>query len=159
VLEIAGAVGTDAVQAAPGPIGVFTVDYAGQITDQTPPNKPRLYVTGQASDPSFVGIEWMVSDAQTAIDTIRYAIGTTPGAADVVGWTTVAPNGMSVASASVAAVPSGVIRKGLGLTDGKEYWASVQARNSGGLWSEPATMPFVAGQTTPRIIYVPVVRR
>lgn len=35
---------------------------------------------------------------------------------------------------------------------GRQYWARVQVRNVGGLWSDVASMPFVAGQETIRNI-------
>jgi hypothetical protein len=52
----------------------------------------------------------------------EYAIGTSAGGTDVVGWTS-------------AGAASGVNKTGLSLTVGTTYYFSVRARNGAGLWS------------------------
>ncbi|MDO8589593.1 MAG: sugar-binding protein [Armatimonadota bacterium] len=66
---------------------------------------------------------WEAGDTGTT--EYKYAIGTSPGAADVAGWTTVG---------SV----SGVTRTGLALAENSAYYFSVQAGNGYGYWSSPA---------------------
>jgi subtilisin family serine protease len=110
----------------------FTVDYAGEITDQTPPPPPGVIAGGVEGDASIVEAMWWASDPDSSITGYRYAIGSAAGATDIVNWTTTSSNSIS--------------RSGLGLVDGQQYWLAVQARNEGGLWSASGYSAFVAGQ-------------
>jgi hypothetical protein len=110
----------------------FVVDYAGTITDQTPPAPPAVLATGDAQDSSKVSASWYAYDAESAIQSYRYAIGTAEGAGDIISWTIT--NNTSV------------VRDNLGLIDGNQYYVSVQAMNTGGLWSDTGSFIFTAGQ-------------
>ena len=123
----------------------FTVDYAGTITDQTPPNPPSVYATGKPGDVSAVEASWSASDPDSSITGYRYAIGTAAGAVDIVNWTTTSA--------------TSITRSGLGLVADRQYWVAVQAQNAGGLWSASGNSAFVAGQQTQRQIYLPLIMR
>jgi hypothetical protein len=144
-LTIAGAAGLDGLLIAPDAHFTFTVDYAGTITDQSAPAAPSVFATGDDGDPSAARASWTSHDSESAITGYRYAIGASEGAADIVNWTPTA--------ATTAA------RAGLGLLPGQTYWVSVQAQNTGGLWSPVAGDAFIAGETKTVSIYVPLVTR
>lgn len=124
----------------------FTVDYAGTISDQTPPQSLFVMASGKKGDPSSVEATWLAKDTDSLITAYRYAIGSAPGTTDVVNWTTVSSNITTLT------------RSSLGLVSGQQYWFSVQAQNAGGLWSTAKYSGFVAGQQSPRV-YLPLVRR
>jgi len=120
----------------------FTVDYAGEITDQTPPPPPGVIAGGVEGDAPTVEAMWWASDPDSSITGYRYAIGSAAGATDIVNWTTTSSNSVS--------------KSGLGLIDGQQYWLAVQARNEGGLWSASGYSAFIAGQPFPRV-FLPLV--
>jgi subtilisin family serine protease len=122
----------------------FTVGYAGQITDQTPPNVPSVIAGGKEGDSSSVEAMWWASDPDSSITSYRYAIGSAPGATDIVNWTMTSNNLFT--------------RSGLGLVEGRQYWVAVQARNIGGLWSPSGYSAFVVGQPL-RKVFLPLVLR
>jgi hypothetical protein len=133
-MSVSSAKGTDGMEIPTDTRFAFTVDYAGQITDQTPPPPPSVFATGKPSDVSAVEATWSATDPESAIIGYRYAIGSAAGTADIVNWTTTTATSIS--------------RSGLGLVAGRQYWLAVQAKNAGGLWSASANRSFVAGQQT-----------
>ena len=93
------------------------------VTDATPPSTPVVTDDGgSTTSTSQLHAAWTSDDPESGINRYQYAIGTTAGGTDVVGWTSV---GTSVA----------VTRTGLTLTVGVTYFFSVRARNEDGLWS------------------------
>ena len=123
-ITVDGAVGGDGIQIAPNSATTFTVDYAGAVSDTTPPAVP--IVTACAGEtPDNLSASWTASDPESSITLYQYAIGTTPGGTEVINWTST-----SVTSFDL---------HGLTLTPGQLYYISVKARNAGGLWSAPAT--------------------
>ena len=122
----------------------FSVDYAGQITDRTPPPAPTVLAGGRTGDPSTVEGLWFAGDPESPITAYRYAIGSTPGAVDIINWNT-----------TTAAT---LTKSGLGLVDGRQYWLSVQAQNVGGLWSASGYGGFVAGQPMGRVFLPTVIK-
>ena len=122
------------------------MDYAGQVSDRTPPPTPYLFASGVGGDASTVHLTYAASDADSAVDQVRYAIGSAPEAIDIVGWTT--PQGTSALAPAALSAVLNTSRSGLSLTAGSTYYVSLQARNTGGLWSAVAGSAFVAGQTT-----------
>jgi hypothetical protein len=141
-ISVSGARGMDGMEIPTDTRFSFIVDYAGQITDQTPPNTPLVIAGGKQGDPSTVEAIWWASDPDSSITGYRYAIGSAPGATDIVNWTTTNNNSFT--------------RSGLGLIEGRQYWVSVQARNIGGLWSASGYSAFVAGQPLRRV-FLPLV--
>ena len=95
----------------------------GIILDTTPPSQPTV-----TDDGNYTGISdslhasWISTDAQSGIAEYQYSIGTTPGSADVVVWTSV---GTQTSATAV----------GLLLEPGIPYYFSVKAKNQAGLWS------------------------
>jgi subtilisin family serine protease/sugar lactone lactonase YvrE len=132
ILDVSSAKGIDGMEVPRDTRYGFTVDYAGQITDQTPPRRPSVTARGDRSDPSVVQASWSASDPQSSVTGYRYAIGSAPDGADVVSWTDTPQ--------------TSVTKSGLGLTEGHVYWVSVQARNAAGLWSVSGYDFFFAGQ-------------
>jgi subtilisin family serine protease len=125
---------SDSMAIVPFSNATFTVDYAGSISDTTPPDQP---VVGASGDGSLTTIfaSWSSSDPESPITMYRYAIGTAPGLRDVVAWTYTNNTSMN--------------RKNLNLTAGVKYYVSVGARNEGGLWSQDGiSNKVIAGQVT-----------
>ena len=122
-LTIRDAIDPDGMRVQPYSNTSFEIDYAGSITDKTPPVKPDVTAMGTGTSTSL-SASWSSKDAESAINQVRYAIGTTPGARDVVAWT------------YLPSTSTSVTRSGLSLTVGRTYYVSVGARNTGGLWSE-----------------------
>jgi hypothetical protein len=102
---------------------------------------------------------WSASDGESGIVAYRYAIGTATGATDVVNWTTVGAGQAAQAAAVTSGAGAGITRSGLGLVDGRQYWVSVQAQNSGGLWSASQYAAFVSGQQSYIKLYLPLSQR
>jgi len=144
-ININGAIGADGIEISPNSAFTFTVDYAGSISDTTPPLQPEVNASGDGSL-TTISADWSSSDPESSITQYRYAIGTTPGGREVVDWTYT--NGTSVN------------RNNLNLTFGSTYYASVGARNEGGLWSESGVSNgVVAGVPSTNRIYLPMVFR
>ncbi|MCX5786245.1 MAG: lectin like domain-containing protein [Elusimicrobia bacterium] len=102
----------------------------GQTTDNTAPSTPAFINDGTGADiawtgfPSQLSANWAASsDAQSGIAKYWYAIGHSPGAADVLGWT---DNGNKTY----------VTKTGLPLVDGYPYYFTVKAENGEGLQSD-----------------------
>jgi hypothetical protein len=123
---------------------VFTVDYAGSITDQTPPPAPSVSVDFCANSTTSVAANWSASDPNSAITLYRYALGSSTNSIDVINWT---DTGNTY-----------VMRTGLKLVTGQRYYFSVKARNAGGLWSEATSRSFTAGLPCQKV-YLPLVRK
>ncbi len=120
-VTVADAYDSDGMRMAPNSDTTFVVDYAGFISDKTPPSKPVVTVTGDGGLTNL-SASWNSRDTESPIVQYRYAIGTTPGGRQVVDWTYTTRKTM--------------IRNNLNLTKGLVYYVSAGARNEGGLWSE-----------------------
>jgi N-acetyl-anhydromuramyl-L-alanine amidase AmpD len=106
--------------------GIF---YQNLNIDWTPPSAVTNINDGLASDITFtnsattLSANWTPSsDTNSAIARYFYAIGTTAGATDVLGWTDNWYNDTATAT-------------GLTLIDGQTYYVSVKAENGAGLQS------------------------
>ena len=144
-VSVSSAKGADGMEIPTDTRFNFVVDYAGQITDKTPPPPPTVFATGKPGDASYVGATWSANDPESAIIGYRYAIGSAASAVDIVNWTTTSATSLS--------------RSGFGLIAGRQYWLAVQAQNAGGLWSASANRSFVAGQQSLVPIYLPLITR
>jgi PKD repeat protein/N-acetylneuraminic acid mutarotase len=133
-ITVDGAVGADGIEIAPNTAFTFTVDYAGEIGDTTPPPPPIVLACG-ADTPDTLSAQWYAHDPESDITLYGYAIGSTPGGGDVVNWTNT--------------TDTSFLRTGLNILAGQTYYVAVQARNEGGLWSEPGVSSgVVAGSGT-----------
>ncbi len=101
----------------------------GQTVDNTQPATVGTVNDGTGDDVAFSGYNnklsanWTASsDAQSGVVRYWYAIGTTPGGSQVLGWTN---NGLSLS----------VTRTGLSLADGQIYYFMVRAENGAGLFA------------------------
>jgi len=91
--------------------------------DTTPPTTPVVTDDGKyTSSTTWLHAAWSSSDPETGIVEYQYAIGTSSGGTDVVGW--------AIDTATE------VTKTGLSLTWGITYYFAVKARNGQGLWSE-----------------------
>ncbi len=144
-IQVSTAQATDGMEIPADTRFGFTVDYAGSISDQTPPYPPSIWASGKEGDASYVDASWSAFDPDSPITLYRYAIGSAAGATDIVDWTNTSDSSMT--------------RSGLGLVKDQQYWVAVQARNVGGLWSTSGVWPFIAGQKSYRKIYIPVIMR
>ncbi|OGS27358.1 MAG: hypothetical protein A2297_03000 [Elusimicrobia bacterium RIFOXYB2_FULL_48_7] len=117
--------GTGLTSAAANSNGVVVVS----TTDVTPPTTPGAVRDGTGTDISStystgtLSANWDASsDPQSGIASYYYAIGTAPGAVNIIGWTN---NGTNLS----------VTKVGLSLTYGSTYYFSVKAQNMIGLES------------------------
>lgn len=95
-----------------------------------------------------IAVQWVVSEAQTSVAAYRYALGSTPGGAEVADWRTVE------IMAGRGAVGEFVIGSGEApLTAGRSYYVSVQVMNEAGTWSPVAQ----AGPMALRQVHAPLV--
>ena len=150
LVHISGALGTDGIEIVPTVGFPFTVDYAGGISDTTPPSPPIVEFCAGTNIGSL-SATWTASDPQSSITLYSYAVGTTPGGGEVIDWTNTTATSFS--------------RSNLNLSAGQTYYVAVKARNDGGLWSEAGIPPgLVAGSgecTTnliTRYLYLPMVK-
>lgn len=148
-----GAVDVDGMAAYAGTSYAFQVDFGAGVS-LDPPNPPQ--VTAQTDGAlNHLAASWQNSSPN--VDQYRYAIGTTPGARNVVGWTYLAGTSFT--------------RSDLNLVQGQSYYVTVQARNTSELWSvdgvsnvviggqvvaPPTATPAPGGSTN---IYLPSVQR
>jgi len=122
----------------------FTVDYAGEISDTTPPEQPHVLAWGNGSL-SQLSAQAYAKDPDSLIVGYRYAIGSSPGSVDVVNWTNISQNQIT--------------HTGLSLLPDQPYYVSFQARNEGGLWSPVGVSnPVVNGAELERL-YLPLITR
>lgn len=104
------------------------------VADTTPPTTPVVTDDGQFTTSSTqLHVAWSSSDNESVIAEYQYAIGTTQGGTDVVGWT-------SAGTATEATCT------GLSLTTGTKYYISVKAKNVDGLWSDVGVSDGIAVQ-------------
>jgi hypothetical protein len=148
-LSVASAMGTDGIEIVPDTATTFTVDYAGAVSDTTPPSAPIVELCA-GDDLSSLSASWSASDPQTSINLYSYAVGTTPGGSEVIDWTTTTATSFN--------------RTNLNLSAGGTYYVAVKARNAGGLWSEAGIPPGVlagSGVCTANtvLLYLPSVNR
>ena len=101
--------------------------------DDTAPSTIAAVYDGTGSDEDYTGSQtqldanWSAStDSETGIAAYWYAVGTTAGATDVVGWTS-------------AGTATGTSATGLSLTNGATYYVSVKAENGVGQYSTVTT--------------------
>jgi len=135
-ISVSSAKDTDGMEIPTDTRFSFAVDYAGFISDTTPPTMPIAAASGDGTLTNL-SASWSSSDAESPITQYRYAIGTTPGARDVVAWT------------YVSSITTSMTRTGLNLTSGQPYYVTVGARNEGGLWSEDGVSNGVTAGVAP----------
>lgn len=116
-VDVNGALDNDGIQSTSDAADTFRVDF-GIAANPAPPFAPVIVAQ---NDGSLTTISASWHSDSLDIDHYRYAIGTTPGARDVVGWTYLTAHSMT--------------RRDLTLAQGQPYYVSVQARNQFGLWS------------------------
>ena len=120
-----------------GPIGcapaigetqtLFVTTASGKLCsfgiDTTPPSVPIVVDEGvYCTSPDTLKASWSSTDPESGIGRYEYAIGTIPGAADLVPFTDAGP-------------ATQVVRTGLPLVNGAVYYFSVRATNTCGLVS------------------------
>ena len=92
------------------------------IADLTPPSTPQVIDDGMAQQAtSYIHARWSSADPESGVVEYKYAVGATPGADDIYGWTSTTGTEANVA--------------GLELNNGVIYYFSVKSRNAANLWS------------------------
>jgi len=93
--------------------------------DLTPPTQPQVSASAvfQPSGILAIHANWSSSDLESGISSYRYAVGTSPGQCDVVGWTNVGSM-------------TDILISNPAITQGRTYYVGVIARNNAGLDSE-----------------------
>ena len=93
---------------------LFTFKYDGSA-----PDTPSVYDDGPFTGSTIkLHATWQSADADSGIAEFQYAVGTAPGAQDVVPWTSAGTEGEGIIT-----IPDP------GLTTGTTYYVSVQAKN------------------------------
>ncbi|HBE79016.1 MAG TPA: hypothetical protein DDW65_14765, partial [Firmicutes bacterium] len=88
-------------------------------------------------------LQWEAQDAVSGISEYRYAIGSTRGGTDVTGsWICLVTNKTSIS----------FYRDDFPLTQSKQYYISVTAKNGAGLWSEVYKSNAIVVDLTPPVI-------
>lgn len=100
-----------------------TMDMGPFYFDNTSPSKPA--VSGNYYNNEALKASWSSLDNESGIEQYQYAIGTSSGSTDVLGWT--APSPANAVQATIS---------GLSLTTGQTYYISVKALNYAQLWSD-----------------------
>ena len=113
------------------------------VADATAPTTPVVYTEPTTSHTDISAI-WTSYDDESGIAEYQYALGTSPGGTDILGWI------------STNTTPW-IARTDLHLTAEKIYYVTVKARNGYGLWSEagisdPITAVDYLPPTTPVVI-------
>lgn len=131
-VQIDGAVDSDGLGVYSTSGEMFQVDFGAGVT-LDPPVPPRVAAQTNGTL-SHLSASWQSNSPN--VDQYRYAIGTTPGGRNIVGWTYLAGTSFT--------------RTDLNLIAGQTYYVTVQARNTSGLWSLDAVSNIViGGQVTP----------
>ncbi len=147
VVTVKEAMGFDEILTMPFKGSNFLVDYAGEISDTTPPNKPSVNAWGNG-ELTQLSAKAFAYDPDSEITGYRYAIGSTPGGVEVVNWNYVATAEFT--------------RDNLLLQQNQAYYVSFQARNVGGLWSPVGVSnPVVNGlpDTPIQALFLPLINR
>jgi len=139
-----GGLGSDGILTAPSEGAHFVVDYAGEISDTTPPSQPNVLAWGNGNL-TQLSAQAQANDPDSLIVGYRYAIGTTPGGVEVVNWTNISKNQ--------------VTHTGLSLLPDQGYYVSFQARNEGGLWSPIGVSNPVVNGAKLNNLYLPMTLR
>ncbi len=111
-----------------------TLDIGPFKYDNTPP------VVGVTDDGAYTDASgqlhagWTGSDPDSGVTEYRYAVGTTSGGTDVLGWTS-------------AETDTEVTTAGLSLISGRTYYVAVKALNGAGSWSDPASSDGIQAAT------------
>lgn len=108
---------------------LFTFKY-----DSSAPDAPTV-----TDDGDFTGSKtklhaiWTAADPDSGIAECQYAVGTSVGATDVVGWTS-----------ALTATEADIVIPDPGLTTGQSYYISAKAKNGAGVWSDSGSSDGIA---------------
>lgn len=117
------------------------------LPDVTPPTTPIVREEGEFIVTSTqLTAFWSSEDKESGIAEYQYAIGTLPGATDVVNWKS-------------AGINTSVTETNLSLQNGKTYYFAIKARNGAGLWSEVGYSDgIIVDSSAPVITHTPKTR-
>lgn len=101
----------------------FSNEVSATPNDFTAPTTPVVTDDGSCTNSTTtLHARWSASDPESGIAAYQYGIGTLPGSADVINWTS-------------AGLATEVTRTGLNLTNGSTYYFTVKSKNGVGTWS------------------------
>lgn len=110
-----------------GNTGAYSAPSDGITVDTTAPSPVAVYAGGYLRNATSLELSWSISyDPETPVVEYMYALGTSPGASDVVAWTGA---GLRISLSLTQ----------LNLMNGITYYASVRARNAAGLLGDAST--------------------
>ncbi|MCE5199476.1 MAG: PQQ-binding-like beta-propeller repeat protein [Armatimonadota bacterium] len=93
----------------------------GILVDCTAPSSPIVTDDGTYSRlPNTIHASWTATDSESGLSNYEYAVGTSPGAQDVVSFTSVG-------------LVNEITRTDLALVSGKDYYVTVRVTNNAGL--------------------------
>ncbi|NLN78802.1 MAG: hypothetical protein GX141_07785, partial [Armatimonadetes bacterium] len=125
-----------AVQSGTYFLRIRTKDNAGSLADEwltafefkydsSAPQTPAVHDDGDfTGSASTLHATWFSMDEESEVVEYQYAVGTSEGAADVVGWTSAGDD-----------IEAAISIPGAGLQLGQTYFISVKAKNGAGTWS------------------------
>ena len=103
---------------------LFTFKYDGSAPEGIIVSDDGAY-TGSTTK---LNAYWYTADPESEIAEYQYAVGTTIGGTDIVGWTSA-----GTANQATISIPAP------GMQEGPTYYIAVKARNEAGVWSTPGT--------------------
>ena len=107
----------------------------GIMLDATPPSTPVVTDGGAYASQAVLQAEWSSSDPESGIAYYEYAVGTSPGASDIVPFT--------------KSTSTQVTLSGLPLVSGAAYYFAVTATNNAGLTSAVGLSSSIIVDTAP----------
>ncbi|MGM5481852.1 MAG: hypothetical protein ACQESF_00170 [Nanobdellota archaeon] len=102
--------------------GEMAEDHYNILVDTTPPSSPSINDGNVSSNLESLSASWHASDNETDVVQYKYAIGSMPGSADVLGWKNTSDDN--------------AVAGGLNLTKMETYYWMVKAKNEVGLWGD-----------------------
>lgn len=139
--EFAAGAAVGSSPAIGGDMSIYVLAYNGSLlklgSDVTPPTTPVVTDDGEyATSATALHAVWGAFDAESGVSNYCYAIGTSPGAEDVVPFTD-------------AGVAAELTCTGLALGNGGRYYFSVRATNRCGLISDVGVSDGITVDITP----------
>lgn len=110
------------------------------VLDTTPPTTPTVTDDGAfTTDPTTLSASWVSQDPESGILGYSYCLGTAPGSADLIGWSSTSASGVTL---------TGVTMSGFTFNNGDKLFYSVKATNGVGLTSTVGSSDGITVEST-----------